>query len=221
MRLVSHRGAGGLAHENSLRAAQIGDTYEPAFIEVDVNRTSDGVFVIHHGDTRRSYLGQPIDQTYKSLKSKVPTLLTLEEFLKHDFNSSILFDIKIRNHTDELIKVFKKFQPKGLAFTSPHVLAMKSLSAAFPDSKIYISQPFHEGPFAPIQLAKKYNFSGVSLNKWWLGPYPYFACKRANLEYLNYTVDRAITMRVIAKLFPHVLLTTNRPDRYPKNLLKK
>lgn len=210
-----------MAHENSLRAAQIGDSYGPEFIEVDVNRTSDGIFVMYHGDLKRTYLGTPIDETYEELKAKVPTVLTLEEFLKHDFNSSVLFDIKIRNSTDELIKVFKKWQPKGLAFTSPHVLAMKSLSKAFPDAKIYISQPFHEGPFRPIQLARKYNFTGVSLNKWWLGPYPYFACKRSNLEYLNYTVDRAITMRVIARLFPHVLVTTNRPDRYPKHLLKK
>lgn len=221
MRLVSHRGAGGLAHENSLRAARIGDSYNPEFIEVDVHRTSDGVFVLYHGDLKRTYLGTPIDETYEELKAKVPTILTLEEFLKHDFNSSILFDIKIRNSTDDLIKIFKKFKLNRPAFTSPHLLAMKSIKNAFPDAKIYISQPFHEGPFVPIQMAKKYNFAGVSLNKWWLGPYPYFACKRANLEYLNYTIDRAITMRVIAKLFPHVLLTTNRPDRYPKNLLKK
>ena len=221
MRLVSHRGAGGLAHENSLRAVQIGDSYGPAFIEVDVHRTRDGVFVIYHGDTKRTYLGTPLDETYKELKTAIPTLLTLEEFLKHEFSSSILFDIKVRNSTDELIKVFKKYSSKGLAFTSPHLLAMKSLAETFPDSKIYISQPFHEGPFRPIQLARKYNFAGVSLNKWWLGPYPYFACKRSNLEYLNYTVDRAITMRVISKVFPHVLVTTNRPDRYPKHLLKK
>jgi len=222
MRLVSHRGAGGLAHENSLQAIKIGDSYSPEFIEVDVHRTSDGIFVLYHGDLRRTYLGTPLDETYEELRVKIPSILTLEEFLKHRFNSNILFDIKIRNSTDELIVAFKKYRIlKGLAFTSPHLLALKRLSEAFPDSKVYISQPFHEGPFRPIQLARKYNFAGVSLNKWWLGPYPYFACKRSNLEYLNYTVDRAITMRVIARIFPHVLLTTNRPDRYPKNLLKK
>jgi glycerophosphoryl diester phosphodiesterase len=221
MRLVSHRGAGGLAQENSLKAVKIGDTYGPEFIEVDVHRTKDGVFVLHHGDIKRTYLGTPLDETYKELKTKIPTLLTLEEFLKHDFNSSILFDIKIRNSSDELIKIFKKFQTDSLAFTSPHVSAMKALNEAFPEAKVYISQPFHEGPYKPIQLARKYSFTGVSLNKWWLGPYPYFACKRSNLEYLNYTVDRSITMRVIAKLFPHIILTTNRPDRYPKHLLKK
>ncbi len=221
MRLVSHAGAGGLARENSLQAVQIGDSYDPEFIEVDIHRTKDGVFVLHHGDIKRTYLGTPLDDTYDELKSKVPTLITLEDFLKHDFNSNILFDIKVRNSTDELIKIFKKWQPEGLAFTSPHVTAMKALSEAFPKSKIYISQPFHEGPFRPIQLARKYNFTGVSLNKWWLGPYPYFACRRSNLEYLNYTVDRSITMRLVAKLFPHVIMITNRPDRYPKHLLKK
>ena len=177
MRLVSHRGAGGLAHENSLRAAQIGDSYNPEFIEVDVHRTSDGVFVMYHGDLKRTYLGTPIDETYEELKAKVPTILTLEEFLKHDFNSSILFDIKIRNSTDELIKIFKKFKLNRPAFTSPHLLAMKSIKSAFPDAKIYISQPFHEGPFVPIQMAKKYSFAGVSLNKWWLGPYPILPAK--------------------------------------------
>ncbi len=210
-----------MAHENSLRAIQIGDSYSPEFIEVDVHRTCDGVFVMYHGDLKRTYLGTPLDETYDELKTKVPTLLKLDVFLKYNFRSKILFDIKVRNSTDELMAAFKKNLPKGLAFTSPHLLALKRLSKEFPKSKIYISQPFHEGPFRPIQLAKKYSFAGVSLNKWWLGPYPYFACKRSNLEYLNYTVDRAITMRVIAKIYPGVLLTTNRPDRFPKNLLKK
>lgn len=221
MRLVSHRGAGGLATENSLRAVQIGDSYSPEFIELDVHRTRDGVFVMYHGDTKRTYLGTPLDETFAELKAAIPSLLSLDEFLTHKFKSVILFDIKVKNSTDELIKIFKKSELRTLAFTSPHFSPMKKLSEAFPKSKIYISQPFHEGPFRAIQLARKHNFAGVSINKWWLGPYPYFACKRSNLEYLNYTVDRAITMRIIARLFPHVLLTTNRPDRYPKNLLKK
>lgn len=221
MRLVSHRGAGGLAHENSLRAAQIGDSYSPEYIEIDINRTKDGVFVVYHGDTRRSYLGLPVDMTYVELKKKVPTTLKLEEFLLYKFKSCLMLDIKIRNSTEELIELIKKQKLKCLAFTSPHVPAMRKLKDTFPDAKFFISQPFHEGPFVPIQIAKKYGFTGVSLNKWWLGPYPYFACKRSKLEYLNYTVDRAITMRVIARLFPDVLLTTNRPDRYPKYLLKK
>lgn len=221
MRLISHRGAGGLAHENSLRAVQIGDSYSPAFIEVDVHQTRDAVFVMYHGDTKRTYLGTPLDETFAELKKSVPSLLSLEEFLKHDFKSPILFDIKVKNSTDELIKVFKYSSLKDPAFTSPHFSPLKKLSNAFPKSKIYISQPFHEGPFRAIQLARKHNFAGVSINKWWLGPYPYFACKRSNLEYLNYTVDRAITMRIIARIFPNVLLTTNRPDRYPKYLLKK
>lgn len=221
MRLVSHAGAGGLAHENSLQAVKIGDSFKPEFIEVDIHRTKDGVFVLHHGDIKRTYLGTPLDESFEELKTKVPSLISLEEFLKHTFDSNILFDIKVRNSTDELIKLFKKSKQAALAFTSPHVTAMKALAEAFPKAKIYISQPFHEGPFKPIQLARKYNFAGVSLNKWWLGPYPYFACKRSNLEYLNYTVDRSITMRLVAKLFPHVIMITNRPDRYPKHLLKK
>lgn len=221
MRFVSHRGAGGLAQENTLHAVKIGDSFAPEYIEVDIHRTNDGVFVLYHGDMKRNYLGAPLEDTLEELKSKVPNLITLEGFMQHDFKSNMLFDIKVRNSTDELVQILKKWKTKKFAFTSPHIHAMKILKNAFPKSKFFISQPFHEGPFRPIQLARKYDFTGVSLNKWWLGPYPYYACRRSNLECLSYTVDRSLTMRFIAKIFPHVLVVTNHPDRHPLHLLKK
>lgn len=221
MRLISHRGAAGLALGNSLESILRADKYSPEYIEVDVSRTKDGVFVMHHGNLHRSYLGASLDETYEELKHEIPSLLTLKELVRTGLDSKLMFDIKSRNHTEDLARVISDSPLKEFAFTSPFIQPLVRLSELFRDSKVFISQPYQEGPFKAIKLARKYGFQGVSLNKWWLGPMPYHGCKQANLELMVYTIDHRLIIRLAGWLFPHILLCTNYPNRFPRKLLKQ
>lgn len=228
MTFISHRGAAGLKKENSLEAIIAGHSYNPSYVEVDIHHTKDGVFVIYHGSVKAAYLGKNIDETYKSLKKRLPGLLSLKDFIQKAPKRPYMLDIKIRTANEELIKELKQMPSVMRAmFTSPHPKTLEALKKAFPDSKTYISQPYQEGPIRPLDLARQYNFDGICLNKWWMGPFLVRACKIANKEILTYTVDRGITMKIIKKFFPEVTIITNRPDRYknifllPKKLLKK
>jgi glycerophosphoryl diester phosphodiesterase len=221
MRLISHRGAAGLALENTLKSIEVADSFSPEYIEVDISRTSDGVYVMHHGNIRKSYLGSPLQMTYDELKSEIPKLLKLEDLLKKSFHSKLMFDIKSKNFTEELVAVLKSGLKAECAFTSPFIVPLVELAKSFPKTKIFISQPYQEGPVRALQLAQKYNFNGVSLNKWWLGPLPYHQCKQANLELMIYTIDRPLTMKLVSWFFPRILLCTNYPNRVSKKLLKQ
>lgn len=222
MTFVSHRGAAGLNIENSLAAIKAGNSMRPTYIEVDVHRTKDGVFVIYHGSLHRTYIGASLDETYKTLKTKIPSLLTLSEFINEAPRRPYMLDIKVRTANEELVKELKNM-PKIMIgiFTSPHPKTLNLLKNTFPESKTLISQPYTEGPIRPIDLARQYGFDGISLNKWWVGPLVIRACRISNKVVYAYTVDRPITMRIIKKLYPEVVIITNRPDRYREIFLKR
>ncbi|NBU33563.1 glycerophosphodiester phosphodiesterase [bacterium] len=216
MSLVSHRGAAGLAHENSWKAISLAKKYNPIFIEVDVHRTSDGVFVMYHGDIKQTYNGNDRPETYDQLKKEIPSLLTLEELLtKDDQGVPFMFDIKCADSVYDLITFLRIHSlPKGSGFTTPHESSLDALKKAFPDSITLISQKYQAGPIRAIELARDRGFSGISLNKWWLGPLPYLMCKFYKKQIMVYTINHKLWMRFAQKLYPNIMLCTNYPDIY-------
>jgi glycerophosphoryl diester phosphodiesterase len=222
MTFVSHRGAAGIKKENSIDAIKAGHSLHPTYVEVDIHRTKDGVFVIYHGTLHRTYIGVNLDESYKALKNKIPSLLTLKEFTKEAPRRPYMLDIKIRTANEELIEELKKMPKEMLGiFTSPHPRTLGMLKKAFPHTKTFISQPYTEGPIRPLDLARQYDFDGIALNKWWVGPLVVRACRIAKKDIFAYTIDRPITMRIVKRLYPDVTIITNRPDRYRAIFLKK
>lgn len=216
MSLVSHRGAAGIAHENSWEAITFAKKYKPAFIEVDVHRTIDGVFVMYHGDLKQTYSGKDRAETYTQLKKSIPMILTLEELLnKDDGLVPFMLDIKCADAVHELVMFLKKHTvPKGSGFTSPHESSLLALQKAFPTAITLISQKYQAGPIRAIELARDRGFSGISLNKWWLGPLPYFMCKYYKKQIMVYTINHKVWMRFAQKFYPRIMLCTNYPNIY-------
>ncbi len=219
MSLVSHRGAGGLVHENSLEAMKLAQTFKPIYIETDIHCTSDKVFVMYHGDLKQTLTGNNIPATYAELKKRVPTLLKLETLLERkDINTAFMFDIKCADVINDLVAYLKQQGiPSSVGFTSPHAVALYELKKAFPHAITLISQPYQEGPIKAIEYARDQGFSGISLNKWWLGPLPYLLCKRYKKQLMVYTIDNRIWQWAAQTFFPDIMLCTNFPNRYRQN----
>ena len=218
MRFISHRGAGGLATENSRRAITLGDSFKPELIEVDLHQTSDSVAVVFHGKIHRGYRGTPLSQTYEQLKSDHPELLTLEELFALKTDAAFLLDIKCSDAASQFIKMIKAKRDSRFetAFTGTNAKALMSFSYAFPGARIFLGQPYQKDPFGTIRQARILGFEGISLNKWWLGPLVHLLCRRSNLEIYCYSVKRPLTMRVIKRYFPEVTVITDFPDRASK-----
>lgn len=218
MPLISHRGAAHLASANSKSAILTGDDYSPAYIEIDINCTSDNVLVIHHGAVSRFLQGKKTKESYKELKEKFPGLLTWAEFLKIKTQSPFLFDIKVsgKDILPAIIDGITRSQLTDFAFTSPHESALIAMKSAFPDSFILQTQPYHHGPVSALELARKNGFSGVMLNKWWLTPLIYNLCRLHKKQIGAYTIDSALVMWHAQRLYPGLYIVTNRPDIYRK-----
>jgi glycerophosphoryl diester phosphodiesterase len=218
MPLISHRGAAHLAEANSFDAIQKGDSYNPAYVEVDINRTADGVLVIYHGSVQRFLQGKPTSETYAELKAKFSFLMTLEEFVGKKIKSAYIFDIKMPEDesTTETIALLGKLPRRDFAFTSPHEKALVAMKSAFPESLIFQSQPYHQGPITTLEIARRNHFEGIALNKWWLTPLVYKLCKMHGKKIDTYTVDSRLWIWMAGKFFPGAYITTNRPDIYRK-----
>lgn len=218
MPLISHRGAAHLAAANSFEAITVGDSYTPAYVEVDINCTSDGQLVIYHGSVSRFMREKHMKESLIEIRKKYPYIMTLQEFCKKQIKSAYIFDIKV-NDDDSLSRIadsLNALNRSDFSFTSPHEHSLVAMKRSFPDSIIFQSQPYHHGPVLAIEIARKNDFEGVALNKWWMTPLVYRLCKAHGKKIDCYTVDNWLSMRIIHKFFPDVYITTNRPDIYRK-----
>ena len=218
MPLITHGGAGWLATPNSRGGIIEGDKYDPAFIEIDINQTSDGLLVLHHGEVRRFVRGKCMRETYLEIKKRFPEVLTLDELGSIKVRAPYMFDIKVLELSSlkMIAELIKKQGHKNFAFTSPHPAAMIYMHEQFPSADVFQSQPYHHGPIAALELARKHKFSGISLNKWWLTPFVYNLCKLHGKKIGVYTIDGRRKLKYAQLLFPGAYIVTNQPDVYRK-----
>jgi glycerophosphoryl diester phosphodiesterase len=218
MPLISHRGTARLGLANSRESVELADQYNPAYIEVDINCTSDSKLIIYHGSASRFLHGKRTKESYAQLKAKYSYLMTLEEFLQIEVESPYIFDIKISDSESltEIVRHLKKYARTDFAFTSHLENSLVALKKAFPRSIIFQSQPYHHGPITALEIARKHNFYGITLNKWWLTPLVYNLCKMHGKKVNAYTIDSALGIWLAQRAFPGSFITTNRPDTYRK-----
>lgn len=108
MKIIGHRGAKGLAPENteaSIRAALANNVHE---VEIDVRVTKDNIVILNHDNfirvESRKYTIRKF--TYKQLRSLKPDLITLEEaFAIVAETTPLLVEIKPREPLAPIIKI--------------------------------------------------------------------------------------------------------------------
>jgi glycerophosphoryl diester phosphodiesterase len=216
MSLVSHRGAAGLAPENSKQGILIARAYHPRYVEVDIHCTFDGVFVVHHGDSAFTYTGKRLPKTFMEISASIPHLLPLRELLiGREKTTNFMFDIKCADDIDALIAFLGEHGLEQThAYTSPHVIVLDKIKQWYPSAQTLIAQKYSKGPFRAFGLAKKHHFSGVSISKWWVNPYTYLRCRVSKKIIMTYTVDSKFGIKVLQKMYPRLLICTNYPDVY-------
>jgi glycerophosphoryl diester phosphodiesterase len=123
---VGHRGAAGHAPENTLIGLKKGIELGVDFVEFDVRRTRDGILVLFHDRTLRSFVPgckRVCDMDWSSLKtvevSPGQRIPTLEDALKHinGFAGAIV-ELKEESIADEVLQVVE-----GVGFTGPVIYA--------------------------------------------------------------------------------------------------
>ena len=166
MLIIGHRGAKGLAPENTkasfLRALDSGVD----LIELDIRTSADGLLVVHHDPAIGN--DKIAVTNYKKLKSLKPDLLKLDEALSVVGNKCPVI-IEIKKGTDILstIETLKKLSlPADTQFCSFYMPALLAIKLAFPSAIVTVNEKWSgvRGSYRCRKLDTEF----LAMNQRWL-----------------------------------------------------
>jgi glycerophosphoryl diester phosphodiesterase len=221
MFIIGHRGAAGLAPENTIASIEAAAKAGVDMIEFDVRATRDGKLVIFHDDNLKRLTGESgdikdltiddINITATHSGHPIPTLL---EGLEAAGDVPVLLDLKGENWTKLLIRELKKHHGPTPSVSSGDLEDLKSLAKLAPGIKTYLSELTN--PFGAIHTARTFELTGISLNYWVLNPLAYRYAKSVNCKILVYPVNHLFFARFLHFLYPQIGLITNVPHKLAK-----
>ena len=222
MKIIGHRGAAGLAPENTLAAIKAGIKDGADAVEFDVRLTKDRHFVLMHDPTLLRIAGNntPVSElTLAQLQSTITLsgepIPTLSEALKVCQNITAVIEAKGIDWAEALTEALKMHPPSGkIAVISFQPAELSKFKASSPDTPCYIVERLNA--FRAIRFAHTEGFSGVNFNFWIINPFSYWYARLNKLEILAYTVDRPLYLRYFKTFYPRVAITTNFPGRIKK-----
>jgi len=217
MKVIGHRGAAGLAAENSIASIKAAIAAGVDAIEFDIRRSKDGkLFLCHDPSLDRTH---DVDEFISGLTTKqiqrikgpngdhVPTL---EEALDTCGNLPVYIEAKGSGWAETLKAVLDVHPNKeNFIVISFNHEALHEFHEFCPDIPVYVLE--HRNPFDAINAARVYNFNGIDVNYWTLNPLAYYLAKRHKLQIAVFTVDKPWIARLLSWLYKDIGLTTNVP----------
>ena len=219
MRIIGHRGAAGLAPENTVLALKAGIVAGVDALEFDVRASADGQLVLSHDASLQRNYG--VDKKVKELKladlKKLKTndgqpLPTLDEALAAAGDTPVVIEGKNGHWAKRLAKVLndhpKKAQCTVISFNHHELFAF---GQHCPEVPLLVLE--HRNSFDAINAARVYGFDGIDVNYWTLNPLTYFLARRHKLEVTVFTVNKPWIASFLRVLYPGIGLTTNYPNK--------
>lgn len=111
-KIIGHRGAKGLAPENTKASFEKAIQCGVDMIELDVRVTKDGVPVIAHDPELHNYIVK--DTSLRQLKTIYPDILTLEEALVITGDTPLMIEVKAPVNCLPIFEVLKKLDAQKI-----------------------------------------------------------------------------------------------------------
>lgn len=202
MKIIGHRGAKGLAPENTLISFEKALLHNVDEVECDVHVTADNIPVIAHDPEIHDRSGTPlrIDQyTYKELLAAKPDLVTMDQMFRFiDRRVPVYLEIKPKQHTPPIIAGIRRLVKDGwtvddIYFASFDHRMLHSVHAAFPDMRIIVL-----GNWSSVMTqyrAKQLDTKYISLDQKYLWSGSIRRAARGGWQVYTYTLNNAAKAR--------------------------
>lgn len=218
--IIGHRGAAGLALENSHDSMTAALDHEIDAIEFDVRRTKDNKLVVMHDkhtgriSKQKTLVSLKTLAELQAIKLKNGTHVpSLEEvFALIGDRKPMVIDIKDSGIADELLRIIGAHPEAKVEFTSLKYGELSKLHKARPDLPIFVRDLLN--PFEIVHTARRMHAEGISLNMWLMNPLTYWLAKRRKLEIRVYTVNSVFIAKLLQKLYPGIVIYTDHPQRF-------
>lgn len=213
MLIIGHRGAAGLAPENTLEALRAGFNAGADMLEFDVRLTVDNVPILAHDAWIK---GKSIRKhTYEQLQ-RLTTITTLDEALE-TFFGKILLNIELKQTTgiDTILTIVKRRIKQSddwenIIFSSFKPSALIKLHTLSNNANLALLH--HINPFVFMRYQKHLQFSAVGFHRLHVNPLALAVAQKLGIFTYVYTVDSVESVKRFARR--HVDgVVTNYPNR--------
>lgn len=221
MKITGHRGAKGLAPENTLASFKKALEHHVDEIELDVRVTKDGRTVVNHDSFVADPAGNRLeiaDHDLSELRRHKPDLATLQEAVAAiDREVPIMIEVKPGVPTEPIIRIVKDFLKKGwqtgdFGVGSRSMPILKELRAGLPDIQLMVIE-FWSGLRA-TRRARKLGTKRIGMLEYGLWPGFIAAMKRGGYELYTAPPGTPQKERLFARL--GMAGQTNDPSRARK-----
>ncbi len=220
MKIIGHRGAAGLALENTLASLKIASQYNLSAIEFDVRHTKDDVLVLNHDANLKYMAGDKRKLSSLTLKElqKIPLkdgmshIITLTEALNELRGKSVIIECKEDGCAEQIQEFIKKYPDIDISITSRRLDELSRIRRLNPAVTLYAIEHFNPGEV--LNHTRRYKLNGMALNFWLLNPLTYFLATRGGLKIYVYTVNNRLIARGLLLIYPGIGICTNHPERF-------
>lgn len=230
MLVIGHRGAAGLAHENSLEAMQAGIDAGADILEFDVRLTKDLVPVLSHDfHTLLSHKKASIisRHTLSELKEKFSDqpIITLTDILDRNFGHILLnIELKSRGSAKIVVNILaKRYVKKSSDWDNvllSSFLGSELISARKASKRVNLGLLHSENPYLFLAYYRMLKLSAVGFHRLYLSSFTLEVAKRLKLFTYVYTVDRPDAAKRLGQRGVEGIVT-NRPDIIIRGLATK
>jgi glycerophosphoryl diester phosphodiesterase len=196
MLIIGHRGAKGLAPENTLASIQSALDAHVAMIEIDVRVSADGTPVLHHDKAMITSSGKKlrISKTdFTTLQLAKPDLLTLEAALQFiDRRTDVIIEVKPGEPVAPIAaciepRIMKKWIESDFLFASFDFKILQALHSQFPKVPIAVSEKW--SGVRATHRAKKLGTKRIIMNHKWLWSGFVYAITKRGYKLTVYTLN--------------------------------
>ncbi|HEY1063977.1 MAG TPA: glycerophosphodiester phosphodiesterase [Candidatus Saccharimonadales bacterium] len=220
MKIIGHRGAKGLAPENTLASFAKALEHDVDEIECDIRVTKDGVPVMEHDERMGNPGGERlkvIDCTYEELIKHKPELPTLEACIRAVNRAVPMYlEVKPGVPTAPVVACIQQFLDEGweatdFKFGSFDYNVLKALHDALPQIPLIVIESW--SGIRAASRARRLGATHISMDQRWIWSGYIRAVRRSGLELYTYTLDNPRKARRWAR---HGLnaAVTDYPDNY-------
>lgn len=222
MNIIGHRGARGLAPENTIAGLRKGLEHHVDMLEFDVRVTKDGVPVLHHDSKMVGADGKKLrvgDHSYEALKAHFPDIAKLSEALDLIDDKVIPYiEIKQKEPVKPIAKVLKQYigsmySAADLRLASKSQQILRELHEVLPEVPVIVIERW--SGVRAHRRAKQVGAKEIAMNQLWLWRGFIRGFKNSDKQLYAYPLNDPAKARRWAK-WGLAGVITDFPDRFER-----
>lgn len=220
MKIIGHRGARGLAPENTLKSILKALNHDVDEIEIDVRITKDSLAVLHHDENLIDASGNKLvikNTKYMELMNHKKDLARLDQAIELvNKKAPLHVEIKPGESAAKAIKVIKSYLDKGwkssdFLIASYDLDILKEAQKKLPDVERVVIERWSS--IRATKHAKQVNTRRLSMNHLWLWSYFISGMSRSGWQISAYPLNNPKKAKKWAKYGLYGVVT-DYPDQF-------